>query len=127
MNADPVAIALRVAEAFEACGLQYLVGGSVASSLSGEPRSTLDLDMVVGMTEADVPCLLHRLGAEFHADESTIQRAIRDRSSVNIFHLPTAFKIDLFIMGGTPLDERQMARRVRVRDESGRELYVYTP
>src|SRR5438046_1927654 len=58
MKADPVAIALRVSEAFEACGLQYLVGGSVASSLSGEPRSTLDLDMVVGLTEADVPCLL---------------------------------------------------------------------
>jgi len=30
---DPVAVALSVAEVLEACGLRYLVGGSLASSL----------------------------------------------------------------------------------------------
>lgn len=126
MNFDPIAMALRLAAVFEACGIRYLVGGSVASSLTGEPRSTLDLDMVVAIEAEDVSCLVDRLGAEFHADESSIQRAIRERSSVSLYHRPTAFKIDLFIMGGSPLDERQMARRVRVRTSSGRELYVYT-
>ena len=43
-----------VAEALEGCGLRYLVGGSLASSLSGEPRSTLDVDLVVSISEKDV-------------------------------------------------------------------------
>jgi hypothetical protein len=51
---DPVAVALSVAQIFEACGLRYLVGGSLASSMSGEPRSTLDVDVVVAMTESDI-------------------------------------------------------------------------
>jgi hypothetical protein len=46
---DPIAVALRVADLFETLGLRYTIGGSLASSLSGEPRSTLDVDMVVAM------------------------------------------------------------------------------
>jgi hypothetical protein len=44
--AGPIEVALRVADALEACGLVYLVGGSLASSISGEPRTTLDVDVV---------------------------------------------------------------------------------
>ena len=46
----------------EACGLRYLVGGSLASSMSGEPRSTLDVDIVVAMSESDID----RRGTEVH-------------------------------------------------------------
>jgi hypothetical protein len=37
---EPIAVALLVADALEALGLRYTVGGSLASSMSGEPRST---------------------------------------------------------------------------------------
>jgi hypothetical protein len=37
---DDVDIALRVARALEAVNVDYFVGGSLASSLQGEPRST---------------------------------------------------------------------------------------
>jgi hypothetical protein len=47
---DPVAVALSVAQVLESCGLRYLVGGSLATSVSGERRSTLDVDMVVAIT-----------------------------------------------------------------------------
>jgi hypothetical protein len=46
---DPIAVAILVAEALEHCGLRYVVGGSLASSISGEPPSTLDVDIVVSM------------------------------------------------------------------------------
>ena len=51
---DPIAVALLVADAIERLGLRYTVGGSLASSMSGEPRSTLDVDMVVAIQEADI-------------------------------------------------------------------------
>lgn len=65
MITDPIGIALRVAQALESCGVRYLVGGSLASSVSGEPRSTLDVDLVVALTEADIEPLLAALGDEF--------------------------------------------------------------
>lgn len=126
---DPVAVALSVARLLEACGLRYLVGGSLASSLSGEPRSTLDVDVVVAMTASDVGPLTDVLRGEFDVDEAAVARAVRERSSVNVFHRASAIKVDLFVMGGSPLDDEQMDRRLRVQvtADPDRHLYTYTP
>ena len=129
MTSDPLQVALQVAEAFEACGLRYLVGGSLASSISGEPRSTLDVDIVVAMTEADVGRFLVALGSDFYADDAAVRRAVRQRSSVNLIHQPTATKVDLFVAGSSPVDEQQMSRRQRIQVtiRPDRYLYFYTP
>ena len=129
MVADPIQVALLVADALEACGLRYLVGGSLASSISGEPRSTLDVDLVVAMSEADIEPLLAALGEEFHAEQEAMRRAIREKSSANLIHYPTSAKVDLFVLGGSPLDKKQMdrRRRIRVATDPDRYLYVYTP
>jgi len=127
--ADPIAVALRVARTLEACGVRYLVGGSLASSISGEPRSTLDVDLVVELTEADVEGFVRDLGDEFHADAESLHRAVRDKTSANLIHLATSTKVDLFVVGGSPLDRSQMERRqkVTVATRPERHLFVYTP
>jgi len=126
---DPVAVALSVAQILEACGLRYLVGGSLASSISGEPRSTLDVDIVVAMAESDIDRLVDGLRGEFDVDERAVARAVRERSSVNVFHVASAIKVDLFVMGGSPLDEEPMNRRQRflVTTNPDCYLYAYTP
>lgn len=126
---DAVSVALRVSEILEACGLRYLIGGSLASSMSGEPRTTLDVDIVVAMTSADVDRLVQALREDFEVDELAVARAVRERSSVNVFHASSAIKVDLFVMGTDPLDEEPMNRRQRIRvaTEPDRHLYTYAP
>ncbi|MEQ1728791.1 MAG: hypothetical protein ABL982_10445 [Vicinamibacterales bacterium] len=124
---DPVAVALAVARVFDACGLRYLVGRSLASSLSGEPRSTLDVDIVVGIGPSDVGRVAAALEREFEVDELAMARAVRDRSRVNVFHRESAIKVDLFVMGGSPLDEEQMARRQLIQVTADSALYACTP
>ena len=125
--AEPLQVALQVAAALERCGVRYLVGGSVASSVTGEPRSTMDVDLVVALTQEDVEPFLGSLGNGFYADAETLRSAIRARARVNLIHRETSTKVDLFILGGTPLDDEQMERRVRLQVASGpdRCLYVY--
>jgi hypothetical protein len=129
LPADPIQVALTVAEALEGCGLRYLVGGSLASSLSGEPRSTLDVDLVISISENDVQPFVEKLGDGFYAEPDSLRRAIRDRSSTNIIHYGTSMKVDLFIVGGSVLDEQQMNRRQRVQvaTDPDRHLYFHTP
>jgi len=129
MTADPIEIALRVAQILEAHDIRYVVGGSLASSMSGEPRSTLDVDLIVELGEEKVASLLAALGENFYSDSEAIRRAIRDKSSANLVHLATSIKVDLFIMGGSPVDGEQMDRRQRVKvgADPDRFLYVYTP
>jgi hypothetical protein len=68
------------------------------------------------------------LGSGFFADSNALRRAIREKSSANLIHLDSSTKIDLFMIGGSPLDETQMKRRQRVRiaTDPDRYLYVYT-
>jgi hypothetical protein len=129
LAADPVEVALRVAQVLEDCGVRYLVGGSLASSISGEPRSTLDVDLVVALTEPHITRIVAALGSDFHADPEALRRAIREKSSANLIHLETSLKVDLFVMGGSPIDEEQMNRRQRLKVATSpdRYLYFYTP
>lgn len=129
MSDGPLDVALDVADVLEALGIRYTVGGSVASSLSGEPRTTLDIDIVVAMTEADVERLREKLGNEFYFDEQSVRRAVQQRSSVNLIHQRTGVKVDLFMAGGSPLDRAQLQRRrlVQMSVSPPRSLYVHSP
>ena len=40
MVSDPLVTALRLASLFDALGIPYLIGGSVATSIYGELRTT---------------------------------------------------------------------------------------
>ena len=81
---DPVAVALSVARVLEAGELRYLVGGSLASSLSGEPRSTLDVDIVVAMTTGDVSRIAEALLPEFDVNEmAVLEPFTNDRASTS--------------------------------------------
>lgn len=126
---DPIAVALGVAEALERCGILYLVGGSLASSIHGEPRSTLDVDMVVALSEPEIDPLGDALGGDFYLDRELLRRAVASKGSANLIQLESSVKVDLFVAGGSPLDERQLERRQRVRvsDDPEGHLYVYTP
>ena len=123
---DPIAVALSVGQTLDALGVRYTIGGSLASSVAGEPRSTVDIDFVVALDSAQIPRLVAALGTDFYADTDALQRAVRNRSSANLIHHATQLKVDLFIAGGTALDEQQLERRQAIETTAGR-LYVHPP
>jgi len=51
VGANAIDMALTVARALTSIGANYFLGGSLASSLRGEPRATNDIDFVI------TPCL----------------------------------------------------------------------
>ena len=82
---DPIAIALRVATAIESVGGAYFVGGSVASSLQGDPRSTNDIDIVVSLAANKVDALATALGPDFEVDQDMLRQALLAGTSANAF------------------------------------------
>src|SRR5438874_12443060 len=62
--------ALRpVVAALEQLEVAYYIGGSVASGILGEPRQTLDADIVAALLGSHVPLLAARLAGEYYVDE----------------------------------------------------------
>ena len=124
---DPLAIACAVSGVLESLGIAHTIGGSLASSFAGEPRSTVDIDFVVAFDESHVPALLSALEADFYVDEGALRRAVRERGSANLIHQATQLKVDLFVAGGTPLDQQQLDRRMTVLVGPGRTIPVHPP
>lgn len=121
---DVVDVALRVAEALERCGVAYFLGGSLASSVHGEPRAANDVDLVVDLSEADVAPFVAALGPDFDVDEVALRRAARERASWSLVHVPSVTRIDLFMRRPGAFDDREFARSAPLEVRAGRSLVV---
>jgi hypothetical protein len=104
--AKPIAVALTLTGVLDKLGIRYVVGGSLASSMHGIPRSTQDLDLLVELPD------------DFFIDRDMALDAVARHGSFNILHLKTMFKVDLFVSGGGPLlvDEMERAEEVDLGD-----------
>jgi hypothetical protein len=126
---EPVFVTLLVIKVFEQLGIPYVIGGSFASTVYGRVRTTLDVDIVASMKSNHIDVFVQALASAFYIDEVMIRSAIAHRTSFNLIHLETMFKVDIFLPKGRPFEQQQIARRVKrvIDEESGREVYFATP
>jgi hypothetical protein len=87
--ADFLDVALLVARAIEKCGGEYFVGGSVASSVHGEPRATNDIDFVLSLPVGRVGELAEALGTDFEADVDMLRTALLHASTAKAAPMAT--------------------------------------
>jgi hypothetical protein len=88
---------------FDALGIKYLVSGSVASTLYGEPRVTHDVDLIVFLRHEDVSRLAQVYREpQFYLPpiEVILQEIIRERGGhFNIVHINSGLKADIYLAG----------------------------
>jgi hypothetical protein len=97
MLSEPLHVVAKLTRIFDDFAIRYVVGGSLASSLYGIPRSTHDVDLVAEIGLPHVEALTNALADEFYVDAGMIRDAIRRHASFNVVHLATMFKADVFI------------------------------
>lgn len=118
-----------VVDALDALGVGFHIGGSVASSLHGVARATIDIDLVADLTLEHVHPLVASLEDAYYIDEGQVREAVRRRSSFNLIHLATMYKIDVFVTRDRPFDQvaRRRARAVSLTDDDSRAFAVASP
>jgi len=122
---DPIRVALMVGDLFDSLGIPYLVGGSIASSILGEPRSTDDVDVVAAMAQA-AAAVVDRLQREFFVQEDAVREAVERHESFNAIHRELMLKVDVFVMSEDDFHREAMKRRrsVLVTTDPPRSLFV---
>ncbi len=122
-----------VLDALAAAGIDYLIGGAVAAWAWGEPRSTLDLDVVI-----DIPLeAAGRLSRELEKRdmlvpaEVILETILDERADIpiNAIHMHSGYKADLYPL--RPHDElRRSAFGRRLQVDFGPPLggvYLHSP
>ena len=106
----------RTVETLERLNLTYLVTGSMATILYGEPRFTNDIDIVVQLRQDRVADLAQAFpSSEFYLDDERIRQAVESRGQFNIIHPASGLKIDVIIPEMDDFDRSRFARARRVR------------
>lgn len=109
-----------VIEAMEAAEIDYLIGGAVASWAWGEPRSTMDLDLVV-----DIPLeATSRLSQELEKRDMLVPSEIildvileeRVDIPINAIHMHSGFKADIYPLRSNDELRRSALTRRRLVD-----------
>ena len=119
---------LLIVKALIALDVPYYVGGSIASSVTGVARATLDADLVAALRPEHAEPLAALLLLHYYVDVEMIQSAVRYSSSFHVIHLATMFKVDIFVPQDTPFARENMRRRIALEvPEIGRTLYVCAP
>jgi hypothetical protein len=129
MNTSQILAAITpVVEALEQLGVPYHIGGSVASSIYGILRATIDVDLVADLRLEQVRPLVKQLEAAYYIDEDMIRDAIRHRSSFAVIHLDTMLKVDIFIPKSRLFDQEELRRvQQEVLAEGTRPFNVASP
>src|SRR6266516_5179097 len=107
---DILAAITPIVEALEELGIPYHIGGSVASSLYGLPRLTIDVDLVADLRLGHVRPLVKQLQTAYYIDEDMVRDAISRHSSFNIIHQGTILKVDVFIPKSRLFDQEELRR-----------------
>ncbi len=111
MAVDLFDVTFQVVQALEQAGAPCFVGGSLASSLYGIPRTTQDGDVVADLQFGHVAAFVAALEGAFYIDAEGIREAVRERSSFNVIHLGTMLKVDVFVLGKGAFAQQEMRRR----------------
>ena len=102
---DPDFISLFVAP-LEAAGITYMITGSVASSIYGEPRHPLAIDLVVLLQPQQIQQLSTLFPEENYYlppdDVITIESRRESRGHFNIIHHDTGLKADFYLSRNHP-------------------------
>jgi hypothetical protein len=114
MSKGPLDLVSQIATMLDELDIPYALGGSLASSLIGEPRSTVDVDIAIQLDDESGAALLERANAEFYVPIDSARAAIRAHSSFNLIDTTHGLKVDLFVLGEGLLDRMQIARRTRI-------------
>ena len=122
---------LSFVEKLNSCALTYMVSGSVASIMYGEPRLTHDIDLVVVLGSSDAARLIVAFSEDrFYmppAEVINIERLREARGHFNIIDLETGFKADIYPLASR--DELQLwgmenRKNYKVGDQ---DLYLAPP
>jgi len=114
---ESLAVADRIARVFENLGIPYAIGGSVACSLHGFPRSTMDIDLVAELRLKDLDAFVAAIEQDFYVDRDRVRQSIEREDSFNIIELNIALEVDIFVRRTSPLSMSELKRAQEVTTE----------
>lgn len=129
-NPDIILAVKPIIKTFDDLSISYYISGSIASSIYGMARATMDVDIVAAIESNHILPLRKYLEKEYYIDENIIADAIRRNTSFNLIHLETMIKIDVFIHKNESYQQETICRKrkdILDENDTSTEYYFSSP
>ncbi len=113
-NLQELQVLQRLTDVFDRLNIVYAIGGSKASSIYGEVRFTQDTDITVQFFYLVADRFYEMLKDDFYISKQAMYQALNSRSSFNIIHFETSFKIDIFVQADNDFEKQMLARSRKI-------------
>jgi hypothetical protein len=110
----PIEVAADAGARLDALGVAWVIGGSIASSVHGEARSTQNVDIVVALFDRHVTPFAKAIRRDYYVDEDAMRLAIAEGGSFNAVHFASSIKVDFFVAGDDPFEAERLRSRQRI-------------
>jgi hypothetical protein len=108
-------------------GAVYMLTGSMASNAWGIPRTTHDLDFVIQLPSTQVNRIVETFrDVAYHIDEEAVRAAFQPPHQFNVIHIPSALKVDFWMLKSEPFDREMFRRRVETV-YAGERIWIARP
>ena len=117
---------LHTVEALSKSGIDYMLTGSLVSSMQGEPRATHDIDFIVIASVNSIESFLTFFSLdEYYYDFDAAQVAIDTGGMFNILS-DTGDKVDIWALTDSEFDQSRFFRKQEI-ELLGYRVYVSSP
>jgi hypothetical protein len=118
-----------VINVLEQLDIPYMVVGGFAAIFYGEPRLTLDVDIIVDIKWHHIAPFIQAFPIpDYYASEEGIRDSLERRYPFNVIQPTTGAKVDLVPLPNDPFTQAAFRRRQRLEyDESGHSAIFITP
>ncbi|MCL1895799.1 MAG: hypothetical protein FWG03_04555 [Clostridiales bacterium] len=114
-------------EALEKAGCEYMLTGSIVSSMQGEPRATHDIDIVVEVSRDILEVFFGEFSTDdYYYDPEGAKAAIEAKDMFNLLSIASGDKVDIWALTESAFDQSRFARRQTV-DLLGKAIKVSSP
>jgi hypothetical protein len=123
---DCSSLLLETVDRLTAVGIPYMVAGSYAVVLHGQPRATQDVDIVVAPTADQVEAFIALVEKDQYVSPPAARTALAELSLFNVIDTLSGWKVDLIVRKARPFSLEEFARR-RPIEFFGKTIYVVSP
>lgn len=117
----------KVVVVLERLGIEYMLTGSVVSSIQGEPRSTHDIDVVVFIQEAAIEEFVKAFPQQkYYIDQDSVYEALQNKTMFNLIDTTEGDKVDFWILTQDKFDQSRFQRRYS-ENLFGTKMFVSRP
>lgn len=124
-----LSVFLEVLQKLEEKNIPYMVVGSIASTIYGEPRLTHDMDVVIDILPNHIADIeqVFPLEKYYCPPEEILKAELVQRGQFNLLHHESGLKIDFMIRKNSPHSIEEFKRKRKVDFIANRQVYIASP